>query len=70
MARGTVIVDREGISRHIEIVPQPGQEPDYETAGRAASGLKQFVTVNLLRCAAQKVYGHELSRITLLETKP
>jgi thiol peroxidase len=39
LARGTVIVDRGGVVRYVEIVPQLGQEPDYEAAVKMAAEL-------------------------------
>lgn len=39
LARGTVIVDQEGIVRYVEYVPEIGQEPDYEQAVAVAKEL-------------------------------
>lgn len=39
LARGTVIVDKQGLVRYVEMVPQLGQEPDYATAIGMASKL-------------------------------
>lgn len=32
LARGTVVVDKEGIVRHVEYVPEVTDEPDYKAA--------------------------------------
>jgi len=32
LARGTVVIDKEGIIRHVEYVPEIAQEPNYEAA--------------------------------------
>lgn len=39
LARGTVIVDREGVVRYVEWVPDLGQEPDYDKAIALATEL-------------------------------
>lgn len=36
LARGTVIVDKEGIVRYVEFVPEVTMEPDYESAFKLA----------------------------------
>ena len=32
LTRGTIIVDKEGIIRYVEYVPEVGQEPNYDAA--------------------------------------
>ncbi len=39
LARGVVIIDQKGVLRYIQIVPEIGQQPDYE---EALSFLKQL----------------------------
>lgn len=39
LARGTVIVDREGVVRYVEYVPELGLEPDYDRAIAVAKAL-------------------------------
>jgi len=39
LARATVIVDRAGVVRYVEIVPRLGEEPDYDRAIAAAAAL-------------------------------
>lgn len=39
LARGTVIVDREGVVRYVEYVPELGSEPDYDRAIAVAKAL-------------------------------
>jgi thioredoxin-dependent peroxiredoxin len=39
LARSVVVVDREGVVRYVELVPEVGQEPDYEAALAAARNL-------------------------------
>jgi peroxiredoxin len=33
------VIDREGIIRNVEVVPELGKEPDYDSALTAAKGL-------------------------------
>lgn len=39
LARGTVIVDKTGVVRYVEIVPELGKEPDYDNAIAVATEL-------------------------------
>lgn len=39
LARGTVIVDKSGVVRYVEIVPELGKEPDYDKAVAVATEL-------------------------------
>jgi thiol peroxidase len=39
LARGTVIVDKAGVVRYVEIVPELGREPDYDKAIAVATEL-------------------------------
>ena len=39
LARGTVIIDKSGIVRYVEYVPEVTNEPDYEAALSAVKGL-------------------------------
>ena len=39
LARGTVVIDKEGIVKHVEYVPEITNEPDYESAINTAKKL-------------------------------
>jgi thiol peroxidase len=39
LARAVFVVDRDGVVRYVELVPEVGQEPDYEAALAAVRGL-------------------------------
>ena len=39
LARVVWVIDREGIIRYVEVVPELGKEPDYDAALTAAKGL-------------------------------
>ena len=39
LARGTVIIDKDGVVRYVEYVPELGEEPDYEKAVNVAAEL-------------------------------
>lgn len=39
LARGVVVIDKDDIIRHIEVVPNVGQEPDYESALKVLKSL-------------------------------
>jgi len=39
LARGTVIIDRDGIVKYVEYVPEVSSEPDYEAAIKVVKGL-------------------------------
>lgn len=39
LTRGTVIIDKEGIVKYVEHVPEITTDPDYETALKIAKGL-------------------------------
>lgn len=39
LARGTVIIDKEGIVKYVEYVPEVTNEPDYEAALTVVKGL-------------------------------
>lgn len=39
LGRITWVIDREGVIRHLEVVPELGSEPDYEAALSVAKGL-------------------------------
>lgn len=39
LARGTVVIDKEGTVKHVEYVPEATNEPDYEGALNAAKKL-------------------------------
>ena len=39
LSRGTVIVDKDGIIRYVEYVPEIGEHPDYEKALEVIKGL-------------------------------
>jgi len=39
LARGTVVIDKEGIVKHIEYVPEVTNEPNYDAALEAAKAL-------------------------------
>ena len=39
LARGVVVIDRQGIVRYVEYVPEVTNEPDYEAALEAAKNL-------------------------------
>ncbi len=39
LARGTVVIDKEGVIRHVEYVPEVTHEPDYEKALEIAKSL-------------------------------
>lgn len=39
LARVVWVIDREGIIRYVEVVPELGREPDYDAALTAAKGL-------------------------------
>ena len=41
LARGTVIVDKQGVVRYVEIVPELGKEPNYDKAIEVATGLSK-----------------------------
>src|SRR6056297_452617 len=36
IARGVIVIDKENIVKHVEYVPEIGEEPDYESAVNAA----------------------------------
>ena len=40
LARGVVVIDREGTIRHIEYVSEVSHEPDYEAALKVVSALE------------------------------
>lgn len=37
LARGVVVIDKDNTVKHVEYVPEIGQEPDYETAIKTAN---------------------------------
>ena len=39
LARGTVIIDKQGVVRYVEYVPELGKEPDYDKAVNVAKEL-------------------------------
>ena len=39
LARGTVVIDKEGIVKHVEYVPEVTDEPNYEAALKVAQSL-------------------------------
>lgn len=39
LARGTVVIDKEGVVRHVEYVSEVTNEPDYEAALKTAKSL-------------------------------
>lgn len=39
LARGTVVIDKDGIVKHVEYVPEVTDEPNYEAALEVAKGL-------------------------------
>jgi len=40
LARAVLVLDREGIVRYVQLVPEVAQEPDYEAVIAAAKGLQ------------------------------
>ena len=39
LARGVVVIDKDDVIRHVEVVPNVGQEPNYENALKALKTL-------------------------------
>lgn len=40
LARGVIVIDKKGIIRYIEYVPEIAQEPNYEAALKAVKELE------------------------------